>query len=147
MEKYFQIKEIWKVIITYLKQLIPYLKQVITYLKQNKKIAAFSAVVAVVLVYSAASGGKNKAGARMEVEIEGVKVAFRWCPPGEFTRQWDESTQEYWEEEPMWDDDKRDFTITLTKGFWLAETEATQELWVAVTGENPSEGVRKKRFR
>ena len=88
----------------------------------------------------------DKAGERMEVEIEGVKVAFRWCPPGKFTRHWDVSTKEDWDG-TIWDDDKGAFTITLTKGFWLAETETTQELWFAVTGGNPSEGVRKKMFR
>ncbi|MGN1064047.1 MAG: formylglycine-generating enzyme family protein [Thermoguttaceae bacterium] len=84
----------------------------------------------------------GKAGDRMEIEIKGVKVAFRWCPPGSFTRHWNKSTEDYWAEKTTWDDDKKDFEITLTKGFWLAETETTQELWQAVMGENPSEGQR-----
>jgi formylglycine-generating enzyme required for sulfatase activity len=28
--------------------------------------------------------------------------------------------------------------VTLTKGFWMAETEVTQEMWQAVMGDNPS---------
>jgi hypothetical protein len=28
--------------------------------------------------------------------------------------------------------------VTLSKGFWLADTSVTQALWEAVTGENPS---------
>ncbi len=87
----------------------------------------------------------GKAGARMEVDIKGVKVAFRWCPPGKFTRHWNKSTEDEWEKRTTWDDDKEDFTITLTKGFWLAETETTQELWQAVTGENPSSGAKTRK--
>ncbi len=87
----------------------------------------------------------GKAGDRMEIEIKGVKVAFRWCPPGSFTRHWNKSTEYDWAEQTTWDDDKKDFEITLTQGFWLAETETTQELWQAVTGKNPSYGQRTKK--
>ena len=87
----------------------------------------------------------GKAGDRMEIEIKGVKVAFRWCPPGSFTRHWNKSTEDDWAEKTTWDDDRKDFEITLTQGFWLAEMETTQELWLAVTGENPSVGQRTRR--
>ena len=36
-------------------------------------------------------------------------------------------------------DDEIQRKITLTKGFWLQESQVTQELWKAVAGENPSE--------
>ena len=39
----------------------------------------------------------DKAGARMEIEIEGVKTAFRWCPPGSFKRRWSKGTERFWE--------------------------------------------------
>ena len=84
----------------------------------------------------------DKAGARMEIEIEGVKTAFRWAPPGSFKRRWSKGTERFWEKQTDWDDDKIDYKITLTQGFWLAETETTQDLWEAVMGENPSEGAR-----
>jgi formylglycine-generating enzyme required for sulfatase activity len=35
--------------------------------------------------------------------------------------------------------------VTLTRGFWLADTPCTQELWQAVTGANPSEFVSPRR--
>ena len=35
-------------------------------------------------------------------------------------------------------DDEKQHTVVLTKGFWLAETEVTQGLWQAVMGSNPS---------
>ena len=91
----------------------------------------------------------GKAGDRMEIEIKGVKVAFRWCPPGSFTRHFNESTKDYWDKpQKTFDDDPdgyQDFEITLTQGFWLAETETTQELWYAVTGKNPSSGQRTRK--
>ena len=84
----------------------------------------------------------GEAGERMEIEIEGVMTAFRWAPPGSFTRRWNKSTECEWEKETEWDDDEKDYKVTLTQGFWLAETETTQDLWEAVMGENPSEGAR-----
>ena len=39
----------------------------------------------------------DKAGARMEIEIEGVKTAFRWAPPGSFKRRWSKGTERCWE--------------------------------------------------
>ena len=84
----------------------------------------------------------GEAGERMEIEIEGVMTAFRWAPPGSFTRRWNKSTECEWEKETEWDDDEKDYKVTLTQGFWLAETETTQALWKAVMENNPSLGGR-----
>jgi formylglycine-generating enzyme required for sulfatase activity len=73
-----------------------------------------------------------KAGDRMEIEIApGVKMAFRWCPPGTFMMgsPADEAGRE---------GDETQYRVTLSKGFWLAETEVTQGQWKAVMGNNPS---------
>jgi sulfatase modifying factor 1 len=69
---------------------------------------------------------------RREFEVlPGVKMAFRWSPAGTFVmgspenevgRRYNETRHE----------------VTLTKGFWLAETETTQAVWEAVMGANPS---------
>ena len=73
----------------------------------------------------------RKAGERMTLTAKGVEYAFRWCPAGkfmmgspeeEFGRQANEMQHE----------------VTLTKGFWMLETEVTQEMWEAVMGSNPS---------
>jgi formylglycine-generating enzyme required for sulfatase activity len=37
------------------------------------------------------------------------------------------------------DDDEKLHRVTLTQGFWLADTACSQELWEAVIGENPSQ--------
>ena len=49
-------------------------------------------------------------------------MRFRWCPPGTFEMGSPP------EEEGRYDDE-RQHGVTLTKGFWLAETEVTQGQW------------------
>jgi formylglycine-generating enzyme required for sulfatase activity len=36
-------------------------------------------------------------------------------------------------------DDETQHRVTLTQGFWMADTACTQDLWVAVMGDNPAE--------
>jgi formylglycine-generating enzyme required for sulfatase activity len=61
-----------------------------------------------------------------------VRVRWRWIPPGTF---WMGSP----EDEPgRWDGEGPRHLVTSTKGFWMAETPCTQELWQAVMEENPS---------
>ncbi len=57
-----------------------------------------------------------KAGDRKVLTLKGQEIAFRWCPPGSF-KMGDERVD-----------------VTLTQGFWMAETETTQGLWKAVGG-------------
>ncbi|MBL9159485.1 MAG: SUMF1/EgtB/PvdO family nonheme iron enzyme [Verrucomicrobiales bacterium] len=63
-------------------------------------------------------------------EFGGIEMV--WCPPGEF-----------WMGSPEDEDgriaDETQQWVTLTRGFWMAETECTQGQWESVTGENPSE--------
>ncbi len=57
---------------------------------------------------------------------------FRWIPPGSF---WMGSP----EDEPgSWEDEGPRHVVTLTRGFWMADTPCTQELWEAVMRKNPS---------
>ncbi|MDO5310248.1 MAG: SUMF1/EgtB/PvdO family nonheme iron enzyme [Planctomycetia bacterium] len=71
------------------------------------------------------------AGELLTQTIAGVKVNFRWIPAGTFLIDSPES-----EQEPKGDQIQR--SVELSQGFWIAETETTQELWQAVTGNNPS---------
>ncbi|MCP3915085.1 MAG: formylglycine-generating enzyme family protein [bacterium] len=62
----------------------------------------------------------------------GVTQRMRWIPPGRFRMGSPEDEPERYDDEPLHD-------VEITRGFWMAETPCTQELWRAVMGENPSE--------
>lgn len=67
------------------------------------------------------------AGERREFNLSpNVKVAFRWCPPGTFMMGGNDRVAA--------PDEKPLRSITLTKGFWLAETEFTQGQWEGIDG-------------
>lgn len=57
-----------------------------------------------------------------------LKLPLRWCPPGEFIMG---SPQN----EPGRDAYEKQHRVRLTQGFWLGETEVTQEQWTAVTSK------------
>lgn len=71
----------------------------------------------------------KQAGERTTVIINGVEFAFRWCPPGTFKMGSPES-------EVGRCKDETSHTVTLTKGFWMMESEVTQKQWEAVMGSN-----------
>ena len=72
-----------------------------------------------------------KPGDRKVIPVKGVDYAFRWCPAGKFTMGSPTS------ELGRFDNEKQ-HQVTLTKGFWMLETQVTQEMWQSVMGENPS---------
>ncbi|MFO1004653.1 MAG: SUMF1/EgtB/PvdO family nonheme iron enzyme [Planctomycetaceae bacterium] len=64
-------------------------------------------------------------------EFTDLKMKFCWCPPGTFTMGSPASEEDRGDNEDQVD-------VTLTKGFWLGQTEVTQEQWESVMGSNPS---------
>ncbi len=73
----------------------------------------------------------RNAGDSLTLMINGVKVVFRWCPPGEFMMGSPENEVDRFYHETQ-------HKVVITKGFWLAETETTQAFWKAIMGNNPS---------
>ena len=73
----------------------------------------------------------EKAGERRTFTVDGVEFAFRWAPPGRF-----------WQGSPETEEDREYYEyrreVELTRGFWILETETTQEMWNVVFDENPS---------
>lgn len=67
----------------------------------------------------------DKAGKRREIQVKGITFAIRYCPPGNFIMGSPET-----EEGRIEDEIQRE--ITISNGFWIMETEVTQELWEAV---------------
>ena len=74
---------------------------------------------------------ERKAGERMALTIKGVEYAFRWCPAGTFMMGSPAS------EEGRYDNESQHH-VTLSRGFWLLETEVTQKMWKGMMENNPS---------
>lgn len=80
----------------------------------------------------AARVGRDGHGLWAAFEFHGIEQRMRWIPPGRF-----------WMGSPE-DEDGRDtdegprHLVSLTEGFWMAETPCIQALWDVVMGENPS---------
>jgi formylglycine-generating enzyme required for sulfatase activity len=79
----------------------------------------------------ASAWGEDEFGLWAEFEYQGVVQRMRWIPPGKF---WMGSP----EDEPERDGNEVVHEVELTQGYWLADTACSQDLWVAVMGENPS---------
>ncbi len=81
-------------------------------------------------------------GTYADVEIktnaQSVTQRFRWIEPGTFMMGSPES-------EKGRDDNEVHHQVTLTKGYWIFDTEVTQALWKAVMDNNPSYFKRKQR--
>jgi formylglycine-generating enzyme required for sulfatase activity len=75
--------------------------------------------------------GRDAFGLWAEIEYKGMAQRMRWIAPGRF---WMGSP----EDEPERGDNEVLHQVELTEGYWLADTACTQDLWVAVMGENPS---------
>ena len=91
-----------------------------------KKIGIFY----ILLLFSVSAFAEESAWAwkSMTKTIDGVDYTFCWCPAGEFEMG---STNGDSNEKPI-------HTVKLTRGFWMLQTEVTQEMWKSVMGENPS---------
>ena len=71
-------------------------------------------------------------GKTLEVGLPGGKVMrFCYCPPGKFTMGSPVG-------EPGHQADENQVSVTISQGFWMAETEVTQVQWQSVMGTNPS---------
>ncbi|PWQ95442.1 SUMF1/EgtB/PvdO family nonheme iron enzyme [Leucothrix pacifica] len=76
--------------------------------------------------------GRDRYGLYADIEIApGCLQRFRWIPAGIFMMGSPESEVDRYEDETY-------HQVTLTEGFWLADTTVTQSQWQAVTGKDPS---------
>ena len=74
--------------------------------------------------------------AQFHLSVAGAELPviqrLRWIEPGTFLM----GSPEY--EPKRSDDEGPQHLVTLTRGFWLADTACTQALWLGVMGDNPS---------
>ncbi|MEI8573266.1 formylglycine-generating enzyme family protein [Methylomonas sp. LW13] len=76
--------------------------------------------------------GFDEYGLYADLTVNRVTQRFRWIEPGTFMMGSPE-------DEPGRYDDETLHAVTLTQGFWLADTVVTQAFWLAVLGgDNPS---------
>jgi len=75
--------------------------------------------------------GQDNYGMWADFEVQGIRQRLRWILPGEFLMGSPITEAER-------SDDEKQHQVIITKGFWLADTTVTQELWQAVMGKNPS---------
>lgn len=76
--------------------------------------------------------GDDLYGLWAEFVVGDVRQRLRWIEPGAF---WMGSPAD--EAERIADEGPR-HRVTISRGYWLADTACTQALWTAVTGANPS---------
>jgi sulfatase modifying factor 1 len=69
----------------------------------------------------------------MALEVAGSGQVFRWIAPGVFLMGSPEGEPERWAER------ETQHEVTLSRGFWLADSACTQAWWRAVMGNNPSQ--------
>ena len=79
----------------------------------------------------AADWGEDQYGLWNDISYKGVTQRFRWIKPGSFLMGSPES-------ETGRSDNETQHPVTLSRGYWLADTACTQAFWLAVRGENPS---------
>ena len=74
-------------------------------------------------------------GEKRSLIVNGSEFRFCWCPPGTFMMGSPEDEEYHEAYETIHE-------VTLTKGFWLLESEVTQQLWYFVTGRTIKDELR-----
>lgn len=77
------------------------------------------------------ASGEDGFGIWFEFAIKEISQRMRWINPGKFLM----GSPDY---EPHRYDYETQHEVTLTKGFWFADTACSQELWQVVMKSNPS---------
>lgn len=103
-----------------------------------KRVANWGLLVLVSMVFATALPMSVRAFQATGGKIGDAKtnakdgLRYLWIPPGSFTAGCSSQDTE------CFGDEKPSRRVTLTKGFWLGETEVTQAAYQRVTGKNPS---------
>jgi RNA polymerase sigma factor (sigma-70 family) len=89
----------------------------------------------------ATDSGKDQYGAWADLKVADVTQRFRWIQPGTFTMGSSQAEKDAAVQagaKPEWVAPEVQHQVTLTQGFWLADSACTQALWQAITGSNPA---------
>ena len=80
----------------------------------------------------ASEWGQDRYGVFVGFSVGEVEQRMRWIPSGTFMMGSPE------DEPGRSESEGRQHLVTISRGFWLADTPVTQALWTAVMSENPS---------
>lgn len=75
--------------------------------------------------------GQDNEGFWADLEIKSISQRMRWIPSGWFLMGSPNSEKKRLSSETQHE-------VTLTQGYWLADTACTQALWQVLMGDNPS---------
>ncbi len=79
----------------------------------------------------ASEWGQDSFGLFMDLDFQGIKQRFRWIAPGTFLMGSPETELERRSNETLHE-------VTLTRGYWLADSVCSQAFWAKVMGNNSS---------
>ncbi len=79
----------------------------------------------------AQDAGVDEYGLWAEMQVTQIRFRMRWIAAGNFLMGSPE-------DEPGHNSDETQHKVTLSRGYWLAETACTQALWQSITNKNPS---------
>jgi formylglycine-generating enzyme required for sulfatase activity len=83
--------------------------------------------------------GEDAFGVYADLSVKKVTQRFRWIEPGSFWMGSPEDEPEReWSGQELAKDSETRHKVTLSQGFWLADTAVSQAFWQAVMGDNPS---------
>ncbi|GHT25585.1 hypothetical protein FACS18942_00950 [Planctomycetales bacterium] len=108
--------------------------------EKKKRLAAeerekqFAALAALLETRDADERERRYTGSSLVFTIKEKDWRFRWCPAGTFIMGSPEN-----EKGSTGDDSEMPHRVLLTKGFYILETEITQEHWAAVMDNNPAQ--------
>jgi formylglycine-generating enzyme required for sulfatase activity len=80
----------------------------------------------------ASSAEEDEYGRYADLSVQGVTQRFRWIEAGTFLMGSTDTEQDRSNDETL-------HQVTLTQGYWLADTACTQALWQTVMGSNPAD--------
>ncbi len=88
------------------------------------------------------AAGADRYGTWAELTVGGIVQRFRLIPPGHFIMGSSEAERAAaatgGKAQAAWMSAEIQHPVTLTHGFWMADSPCTQELWQAVMGADPS---------
>ena len=109
---------------------------------QPAAVHSGGSIGAVVKPAWASALGQDSYGTWVDLQVSGQTQRFRWIQPGTFTMGSPPAEKDAAIEgrgKPEQVTSEVPHQVSVTQGFWLADSECSQAFWKAITGSNPSQ--------